>query len=541
MKGKEIFLHGSVSIIIIAMIIWARVNLPFFKPILEDSQLFFQLIVAGTVIAILRNVVGIKTFGVFGPAIVALGIVKPGLFYGLILYVDIFLVAMVVSLLLHRVNLSSSHRMAIILTVTAMTITILELMGETFHITILELTIFFPVLITSWLADRYVMQVTEVDWIEPSKKLLGTIVVIAISFFIMTWAPFIRMISLTPEFWGLIIILNIVIALKVNLRLMEYIRFLPLKRATGSYKGVMGLGRRNRDYVSKYNPRNLFPHIRKDRIKRTLHQLDIPTPETYCIVKTKKELPCAEAVMKDQKGFVIKPTSGFGGEGILVIRKDPEGNMIVKGREWSVESVKRHITKILDGQYSTEWTDVALIEQMVLTHRDLEGYYSSGVPDIRVIVFEGFPVMSMIRLPTKESAGAANMHKGAIGMGLRVSDGKAINPFWRGHGGKVSKHPDTGKELTTLKLTDWDGLLKVAARAQAASRLGYVGVDIVLDISGPMVLEVNKRPGLEIQNTNLAGLLQRVQYIEDRMMDVQFLSQSEKIKIAKRWDREGWR
>jgi predicted ATP-grasp superfamily ATP-dependent carboligase len=71
--------------------------------------------------------------------------------------------------------------------------------------------------------------------------------------------------------------------------------------------------------------------------------------------------------------------------------------------------------------------------------------------------------------------------------------------------------------------------------------LGYVGVDIVLDVSGPMVLEVNKRPGLEIQNTNLAGLLQRLKYIEDRMMDVQFLSQKEQIRLAQRWDREGWK
>ncbi len=541
MKAKELFLHGFVTVLIITMIVWSRLNMPFFQPILEGSQLFFQLIVAGTVIAILRNVVGIKTFGVFGPAIVALGIVRPGLFYGLVLYIDIFLVAMVVSLLLHKVNLSSSHRMAIILTVTAMTITVLELIGETFHITLIQLTIFFPVLITSWLADRYVMQVTEVDWIEPSKKLGGTIIVIAISFAIMTWSPFIRFVSLNPEIWGFIILLNIVIALKVNLRLMEYVRFRPLFKETGSYKGAMGLGRRNRDYVGRYNPRNLFPHIRKDRIKRTLHQLDIPTPETYCIVTTKKELPCAEAVMASQKDFVIKPASGYGGEGILVVKKDAKGNMISKGKKWSVTQVNRHITKIMDGQYSSEWTDVALLEQLVVTHKDLEGYYSDGVPDIRVIIFEGFPVMSMIRLPTKESGGAANMHKGAIGMGLRISDGKAMNPFWRGHGGNVTKHPDTGVDLTTLKLSDWKGLLEVASKAQAASRLGYVGVDIVLDRSGPMVLEVNKRPGLEIQNTNLAGLLQRVKYIEDRMMDVQFLPLKEKIKLSIDWDRRGWK
>ncbi|MGA1847745.1 MAG: sugar-transfer associated ATP-grasp domain-containing protein [Thermoplasmatota archaeon] len=541
MKARDLFLQGSVVILVLSMIIWSRLNLEHFQPILEDSLLFFQLIVAGTTIALLRNVVGVKTFGVFGPAIVALGLVKPGLFYGLILYVDIFLVAMLISLLLHRVNLTSSHRMAIVLTVTAMTITVLELMGETFHIPLLELTIFFPILITSWLADRYVMQVTEVDWIEPSKKLAGTIFVIGISFLVMMWRPFILFIALNPETWGLIIVLNILVALFINLRLMDYVRFRPAILKLGSGKGILGLSKRNRDYVSRYNPRNLFPHIRKDRLKRTLHQMDIPAPATYCIVERKRELSCAEVVMRSVDNFVIKPSSGFGGEGILVVTRDAKGVFHAKGDTYSVEQIKRHITKILDGQYSTDWSDVALIEQKVETHRTLEGYYSDGVPDIRVIVFEGFPVMSMIRLPTKESGGSANMHKGAIGMGLKISNGRGMNPFWRGHGGNISAHPDTGSDLTKLKISGWKDILEVASKAQAASRMGYVGVDIVLDRGGPMVLEVNKRPGLEIQNTNLDGLLRRLRFIEERMQDVQFLPVAKKVELSMEWDGRGWK
>ena len=45
-------------------------------------------------------------------------------------------------------------------------------------------------------------------------------------------------------------------------------------------------------------------------------------------------------------------------------------------------------------------------------------------------------------------------------------------------------------------------------RLSHALQLGYVGVDIVLDANyGPMVLEANARPGLNIQIANNQGLL----------------------------------
>lgn len=148
--------------------------------------------------------------------------------------------------------------------------------------------------------------------------------------------------------------------------------------------------------------------------------------------------------------------------------------------------------------------------------------------------------MSMIRLPTKESGGKANLHKGGIGMGLSIREGHGINPYWPGHGGAIDTHPDTGAVLTDLVIPGWEKVLEIAALAQASSRLGYAGVDIVLDRKGPKVLEVNKRPGLEIQNTNLAGLLQRIHFIEEKLVTHRFKPVTEKIRLAMEWDIRGW-
>ena len=83
--------------------------------------------------------------------------------------------------------------------------------------------------------------------------------------------------------------------------------------------------------------------------------------------------------------------------------------------------------------------------------------------------------------------------------------------------------------------------MEISSLAQIASRLGYVGVDLVLDKNGPMVLEVNKRPGLEIQNTNLAGLLKRIEVIEKKLPDLRFKTVEEKVRLSQHWDKQGWK
>jgi hypothetical protein len=58
--------------------------------------------------------------------------------------------------------------------------------------------------------------------------------------------------------------------------------------------------------------------------------------------------------------------------------------------------------------------------------------------------------------------------------------------------------------------------LETAVTAQIASGLGYAGVDIVIHPEkGPMVLELNAQPGLQIQLANMEGLKKRLERVED--------------------------
>jgi alpha-L-glutamate ligase-like protein len=132
--------------------------------------------------------------------------------------------------------------------------------------------------------------------------------------------------------------------------------------------------------------------------------------------------------------------------------------------------------------------------------------------------------MSMMRLPTHLSNGKANLHQGAIGVGIDIATGITTTGVW--FNDIITEHPDTGIEITGIKIPNWENLLNLAARCYQLTGLGYQGIDIVIDRDkGPMLLELNARPGLNIQIANCAGLLPRLKIVEQRYKELNTLEE----------------
>jgi len=178
------------------------------------------------------------------------------------------------------------------------------------------------------------------------------------------------------------------------------------------------------------------------------------------------------------------------------------------------EDLDHHVSNALSGLYSLGGhPDKVLIEYLVKFDPIFEAISYQGVPDIRIIVFLGVPVMAMVRLPTRMSEGKANLHQGAIGAGIDLHTGKTLSGVWQNE--IVTEHPDTEQSIINVQVPEWDKLLNLAARSYELTGLGYQGVDLVLDKNkGPLILELNARPGLNIQIANRAGLLTRLQLVE---------------------------
>jgi len=281
--------------------------------------------------------------------------------------------------------------------------------------------------------------------------------------------------------------------------------------------GILGLNRRNADYTLMYNPRKFYPLV-DDKLQTKQIALGggLAVPELFAVVKTEHEIRNLHDQLKARPDFAVKPSRGSGGNGILVVSgrsrgmyRKLDGLLIDRGE------LAYHISNILSGIYSLGGhPDSAIVEYRVKPDPVFNDIVYQGVPDIRIIVFLGVPVMSMVRLPTRMSDGKANLHQGAVGAGIDIAAGRTLTAVWRDN--VIQEHPDTGSEIAGLEIPNWEGLLGLAARCHELTGLGYLGVDIVLDKDkGPMILELNARPGLNIQIANRAGLLTRLKKVEE--------------------------
>ena len=281
--------------------------------------------------------------------------------------------------------------------------------------------------------------------------------------------------------------------------------------------GVLGLNSRNGDYIMKFNRRHLYPLV-DDKVlcKERLQEQGLAVPDLIGIVRWMRQAAQIDQLLKDSHEFVIKPAHGSGGDGILVIT-DRKSDYFVDSDGLLVQhaDLEHHLTNVIGGLYSLGGQpDVAMIESLVHFDPAFSDLTYHGVPDIRVIVYQGFPVMAMTRLPTRESHGKANLHQGAIGVGIDLCSGITMG----GVSGNdpVSEHPDTGSAVAGFRIPHWSRIVSMAARCYEAVGLGYMGVDIVLDRDlGPLILELNARPGLNIQIANRRGLCKRLNAVDE--------------------------
>lgn len=269
--------------------------------------------------------------------------------------------------------------------------------------------------------------------------------------------------------------------------------------------------------------------------KRVLAKAGLPVPEVYARFREPQDVFKFDW-NKLPESFAFKPARGLGGEGIVVVKKRSRESTVhdpiwvtTQRKRVTREDLQLTALDILEGAYNAHNVpDIAFAEEYVGRHKAFRRFAYRGTPDIRLIVFNRVPVMAMLRLPTKESGGRANLHQGAVGVGIDIATG--ITTYGVHHGQLVKFKPGTKRKLHGIKIPYWDRILEIASMCQEASGLGYLGVDIVLHPEkGPMILELNSEPGLEIQLANLAGLHRRLDKVEDLKVE----RPEQAVKIAK--------
>ena len=481
--------------------------------------------VGALLLTILRNVVGIKTFGTFMPVLIGLSFRETGLLGGVLLFCLLVACGLAVRFYLERLKLLVVPRLAAVLIVVVMLMAVFSIITHALGFQIGLSVALFPMVILTMTIEKMSIVWEERGPREALVSGLGSLITAALAFLVMnikfpwntscsssrnccssSWPP--------RSSWGAIQDTASWIS-TVSGRLRKAEPMLHIVRKLKD-KGVLAINRRNAEYTLTCNPRYLYPLVDdKLRTKQLAQEHGIAVPELYGVIEVEGQVRNISGILGGRSDFVVKPAHGSGGEGILVVSgtvgekfRGPDGLLITQ------EELNHHIFNTLSGLYSLGGQpDKVLIEYRVEFDPIFESISYQGVPDIRIVVFRCIPVMAMVRLPTRMSGGKANLHQGAVGAGIDIATGSTLTAVWQDK--IIEEHPDTAHPVRGLVIPNWEQLLGLAARCCEMTGLGFQGGGYRSDREkGPLLLEINARPGLNIQIANNAGLLGRLHLID---------------------------
>jgi len=287
------------------------------------------------------------------------------------------------------------------------------------------------------------------------------------------------------------------------------------------FDDILGLNSRSADYLvlNKKSARRRADD--KLLTKKMLKRAGVAHPNLLGTMSSSRKVRSFDWG-KLSGGFAIKPVQGFGGQGIILVKRaaKEEGMFwTVDGKKISVDDLKLHALDIVEGKYShNNLPDKVMIEERINIHPKFKKLAVGGAPDVRVIVFNNVPVMAMLRLPTDESSGKANLHQGAIGLGIDIATGITTHGVYKNN--SVKYFPDSTKKVNGIAVPNWNKILLMAVKTQRISKLNYLSIDMLIDgDKGPVVLELNDQPGLSIQLANMAGLRRRLERVSGLEVD----------------------
>jgi len=188
--------------------------------------MILMLPIIATFIAFLRQIIGIKAFGIYTPLIITFALVATGkLRYGIAIFLMVILIGLLMRFVLKPFRLLYLPRVAIMLSVIAIVIlAMLTFMGNMKRTGLAGVEI-FPLLIMITLVEKFVAVQIEKGNKTATLLAFETLLISIIGYYIVTW-PFLKHLLATQP-WIIIFTLpiNIFLGKWTGLRISEYFRF----------------------------------------------------------------------------------------------------------------------------------------------------------------------------------------------------------------------------------------------------------------------------------------------------------------------------
>ncbi len=196
------------------------------------TQLVFQVLlmipVGGLMIAFLRQVVGVKTFGTFMPVLVALAFRETGLVTGIFAFCLIVTIGLIIRSWFHKLQLLMVPRLAAVLTIVVLLISWLALLAQNLGVDMGLSISLFPIVILTMTIERMSMMWDESGPREAIQVGIGSMICAVLSYFAMTQPVLVHLIFTFPELLLIVLALCILLGQYNGYKLSEYRRFRKL-------------------------------------------------------------------------------------------------------------------------------------------------------------------------------------------------------------------------------------------------------------------------------------------------------------------------
>ncbi len=207
----------------------SMINYALFRGVpLATVSLILLMPLIALLLAVARQVVGIKAFGIYVPALITLAFLESGFRYGTIVFLIILVVGTIARLLLKKIRILYLPRMALILTMVALGMLLVMFLAAYFDVVGLKTLSIVPLLTMVILTEKFVSAQIRYGFGEAIKLTLETFVLSGICYLVLSWETLKVLVISYPEAILLVIPFLIILGRWSGLRLTEYWRFRKL-------------------------------------------------------------------------------------------------------------------------------------------------------------------------------------------------------------------------------------------------------------------------------------------------------------------------
>lgn len=198
-----------------------------------ESQLLFQVLlmipVGGLIIAVLRQIIGVKTFGTFMPVLVALAFRETGLANGIALFITIVALGLLVRAYFARLQLLLVPRLASVLTVVVLILSMVAMIANNMNL-VMGLSIsLFPIVILTMTIERISLMWDEYGAKTAMKTCIGSLASAIITYGVMSNEILNHLLFAFPELLLVVLSITLLMGRYNGYKLTEYFRFKALQ------------------------------------------------------------------------------------------------------------------------------------------------------------------------------------------------------------------------------------------------------------------------------------------------------------------------